>query len=186
MNKLEIAVIGILSLTGISMTIACSSGGEATGVADEGSATMTLEREPSAAPVLAEADRSLGFRCLHNGGWMVDEIVPGSPADSAGIRPGDRLISIGEVPAEAMSRETFEIYRALISKGSVDLAIEREGETLALHLEAAPSQSVFPGLFDSSVVPITTCFTSCLDPSNCFGPTPFGGSCGTCFTCTSL
>jgi S1-C subfamily serine protease len=185
MRKLEIGVIVISSLTSVLMASACSSSGDATAPAEESSATMALTEEPSAPAALTETDRSLGIGSVLDGGWLVDVIVPGSPAELAGILPGDRLIAIGEFSTEDMSKETFRRYQALISSGVVDLAIEREGQSLTFRVETAPSQDVFPELFDSSIVAMAfTCFEVCLD--RCLEQVPFGQTCGTCFTCTKL
>lgn len=56
---------------------------------------------------------------------QVDFVVPGSPADLAGVLPGDRLCTIdGVVPRDVLH------YHQLLDAPQVRLEIERQGETL--------------------------------------------------------
>ncbi len=78
-----------------------------------------------------EADAS-GLHLVAKGNALariyVDAIVPGSPAALAGVRAGDRIVSINNRP-----RPLWEMMRALTGAGStVTLSIERNGTLLRL------------------------------------------------------
>lgn len=58
-----------------------------------------------AAPVPSPARRSVGLSLLADtGGWRVAGIIPGSPAESAHVRPGDLVTAIEHQPAFAWTR----------------------------------------------------------------------------------
>jgi regulator of sigma E protease len=60
-------------------------------------------------------------------GVLVGELQPGRPAAEAGLRRGDRIISIGGTPITTLAR----VFRAIQSSAGVPLTfvIERDGET---------------------------------------------------------
>ena len=60
---------------------------------------------------------------------LVREVQPGSPAEQAGLRPGDRLISVGDVPARNNDQVAQYIQE---NKGAVTLTVERGGERKVL------------------------------------------------------
>ncbi|MBX9765084.1 RIP metalloprotease RseP [Patescibacteria group bacterium] len=74
---------------------------------------------------------------LSNERIVIAEVLPGSPAQTAGIHPGDRVISIRANGTETPI-ENPEIIAGLIAQaqGSVVMTVERQGETLSL--EATP------------------------------------------------
>jgi regulator of sigma E protease len=68
----------------------------------------------------------------------ISEVVAGSPAASAGLQPGDKILKIG-----GMAIERFEDMQAIVQQSPnqpLDLTIERAGATLSL--------SVTPALVD--------------------------------------
>jgi len=71
-------------------------------------------------------------------GVMVEEVRPESPAEEAGLRPGDIILEVQNSPVKN-TKEFFEKLQELKEKGKrkVALRIKRDGETLyvALSLE---------------------------------------------------
>ncbi|MGO2958151.1 MAG: trypsin-like peptidase domain-containing protein [Acetobacter sp.] len=83
----------------------------------------------SLAPLSSDLRHQLGLSNAVKG-VVVNDIQPGSPADQAGIRPGDVIQAVGgqtvEVPAAAVSA----VRSALAAKKPVLLRILRDGQSL--------------------------------------------------------
>ncbi|KAB2962268.1 MAG: PDZ domain-containing protein [Thermoanaerobaculia bacterium] len=69
-------------------------------------------------------------------GALINSVVPGSPAEQAGVEPGDILLAVGETPvAVRFFPEVPALYLALSRleiDAAVELAVERSGERLVL------------------------------------------------------
>jgi serine protease Do len=66
-------------------------------------------------------------------GALVARVFPGSPAEQAGFRPGDVIVSVGNRPVD--SRESFStIASTLGANQPVDVSVMRAGETIRLRL----------------------------------------------------
>ncbi len=63
-------------------------------------------------------------------------VFGGGPAESAGIRPGDRILRIGG--ADATEGELERLVRGLRAGTRVDLVLDRGGETLEFTVQAEP------------------------------------------------
>lgn len=63
---------------------------------------------------------------------VVGLVLPGEPAEAAGVRAGDRIVDVGGVP----TRSFDEVKAAIEARGGqpVDLVVERDGQQLTLHL----------------------------------------------------
>jgi len=65
------------------------------------------------------------------GGLRVAAVVPGSPAEAAGIRVGDRLVKAGSAGAEPLELERVDQWSALLAQAkpgdSMALTLERDG-----------------------------------------------------------
>ena len=72
-------------------------------------------------------------------GVLVTEVVDGSPADEAGLRPGDVILRFGEVEVENADALKFRVATSELNR-DVPMQIRRGGETrvLALTLKAPP------------------------------------------------
>lgn len=72
---------------------------------------------------------------LHSSEMFVEKTVPESPAEKAGVKPGDRLVSVAGHPVQSF----FELKDGVQSQGEksgkVDLTWEREGKLTEAHVE---------------------------------------------------
>lgn len=59
--------------------------------------------------------------------WVVKLVLPGSPADLAGVKPGDRLLEVGARPA-VLDRAAFEPETEKPPGTAVPVTLERGGE----------------------------------------------------------
>lgn len=66
---------------------------------------------------------------------VIESVVPGSPADSAGIQADDRVVEIDGSPAS--NEELDRLRRDLDPGDSVDLILDRAGERVAVTVTAA-------------------------------------------------
>jgi regulator of sigma E protease len=67
---------------------------------------------------------------------VVGEVLPGSPAAVAGIRPGDRIISIDSAPITSGKRLVDTIHAALGKR--LDLVYERNGARTEIYVTTTP------------------------------------------------
>lgn len=67
---------------------------------------------------------------------VVGEVLPGSPAAVAGIRPGDRIIAIDNVPITSGKRLVDTIHAALGKR--LDVVYERNGTRHEIYVTTAP------------------------------------------------
>jgi regulator of sigma E protease len=88
---------------------------------------------------------SLGYRTLKGVGpddegllyIEVAEVVPGSPAELAGVQTGDRLVSVEDIPVRD-GRDFAEVIRN--SEGTpVDLTVQRNGDGELVQLTLTPA-----------------------------------------------
>ena len=72
---------------------------------------------------------------------VVVDIVPGSPADHAGILPGDKITGLGVFSVETFKHLTDGVawYRA---GETIEIVLERDGERLELQVELATRSSL--------------------------------------------
>ena len=85
------------------------------------------------ATVTPEESKRLGMRASR--GALVSRIFSGSPAQAAGLRPGDVITEVGGKPVD--SRESFSTYTATIPSGeAVRLTVNRGGASQAINVRA--------------------------------------------------
>ena len=119
-----------------------------------GTAARAVDGEPCTAGP-AECVRRLGER-LKASGWVgvelefdeargthtIEKVLPGSPAETAGIRPGDVLVAINGVPLSGCgSRTLAEARKSWKPGGSVTYRLKRDGvdREITLTLGAMPA-----------------------------------------------
>jgi serine protease Do len=78
-----------------------------------------------------DADKQAAFKLKSGSGAFVQSVVPGEPAESAGIKPGDTIVQVDQVPV----RDTRELIGYVSSKApgsKVRLTVMREGREMAV------------------------------------------------------
>jgi S1-C subfamily serine protease len=92
------ALVVLLS-AGVGYAVVSSLAGSSNGAASgTGKASAASSPAPTAAPAWLGVD-TVDFPPL--GGLMVVDVVPGSPADVAGLQPGDVITQIGNRPVQS-------------------------------------------------------------------------------------
>jgi putative serine protease PepD len=76
-------------------------------------------------------------------GALVEEVSDGSPADDAGMKPGDVVKQVGNTPVHSNGslRPAIRRYKA---GQEIDVIVERDGKQLTLHVklgEASEAES---------------------------------------------
>jgi hypothetical protein len=94
---------------------------------------VRLERADTS-PIRIEPDGTTGAGILPEGdSWFVRDVVPGSPAEKAGLHLGDHVVSVAGVPVGEMPPEV--LWTILSLKGTtVRLVVERAGQTIPFEL----------------------------------------------------
>jgi S1-C subfamily serine protease len=104
-----------------------------------------------------QADLKAGWLGVHLANlsprrFVVERVVPGSPAEKAGLRPGDRLAAIDGLPVDDLQR--FE--RLIRWKGAGGLArifIERQARIEELKVHLTERRDSFPAFFWALEIP---------------------------------
>ncbi|MDA8017885.1 MAG: PDZ domain-containing protein [Thermoanaerobaculia bacterium] len=83
-------------------------------------------------------------------GYVVTEVVPGGPAEIAGLEPGDRLVAMDGVPMSRKHEKNLaKIYQHMIPGAELVYTVERDGqeEKVAVTLGRLPEKilSIFLG-----------------------------------------
>lgn len=66
-------------------------------------------------------------------------VVPGSPAEKAGLEPGDRLLQLNGVAYFAGNQEALkEQYEGFLPGKTITLIVDRAGEKVTVHAELVP------------------------------------------------
>jgi C-terminal processing protease CtpA/Prc len=65
--------------------------------------------------------------------WEIGDVLAGSPAEKAGLRPGDRFVAINGTPVKDL---TVEERRQRLGAGKVKLTMQREGREIMVSIEA--------------------------------------------------
>ena len=69
------------------------------------------------------------------GSVVADVVVAGSPAGLAGIRPGDRLVAIGDHRVSTPEDVTLELSRSIALSPDVEYRVERNGVVSSHHVQ---------------------------------------------------
>ena len=106
-----------------------------------GRRALTIIAGPGANFVLAlVAYTTLGLAGIEHPPAIIGEVVPGSPADEAGLRYGDKVLQIGDEPTETW----FDLQKSIAAAPGQQLTVgvEREGEELRLELTPEAVEAV--------------------------------------------
>lgn len=97
---------------------------------------LRLYLEPNAAAESVEGWDRAGLWINRDGdGFRVEEVVPGSPAAEAGLRVGERIVSVDGRSARGLSlSEVRRSWRTLAAGTVVRLEVERDGAARAVEL----------------------------------------------------
>jgi predicted metalloprotease with PDZ domain len=175
----------------LSTTIACASLFVGVlGIANCGNAPPggTASAEPlESKPSLLVEDRSIGAQVVQEGdAWVVKGIVPGSPAEAAGLQPEDVLLSVGDFPLAELNEKSYGRLKAAFNKGNVEISVVRHGANVALSSTTAAAPDVLPALFGNGEANSAYyCYWDCLGPY-CYSAAPYAYWCGSCFSCISM
>jgi hypothetical protein len=101
---------------------------------------------PEESPQAKREAMMLGMKLveLHRGYIRIDDVAATSPAWDAGIRPGDRLISIDTLSPRSLApwvQDIGKILKDTPDGKSVSAAVERDGEKLALRIRLPVSKA---------------------------------------------
>ena len=104
---------------------------------------------------MTEARRTPSIRRANEGG-VVDAVRPGSLADCAGIRIGDRIMRIdGRQLRDAVD------FEFLAAEDAIALELVRGEETLRIEVEKHPDEDLGVGFEDAAFDGVRTCNNSC-------------------------
>jgi predicted metalloprotease with PDZ domain len=99
----------------------------------EGKGGLVRFARDADAPVVAGAQRVLGFDVdAVDGDYLVGDVVPGSPAEAAGLTVGARVVSIDGRPIEELHGTSR--WTALSEQAGLRLEITADGTTRALYV----------------------------------------------------
>ncbi len=127
---------------GQSLSLVASSKGE----------EKSVEVKRVAGQTLAQASG------IHSSEFFVDKPVEGSPAQAAGVLPGDRLIGVGTHVVQSFIELRDAVQRSGEQHGKVNLVWERDGKTMQAEIVPTATNSRDPNLkkttqFTVGVVP---------------------------------
>src|SRR5258705_657289 len=89
---------------------------------------------------------------FHDQPPVIGSVKPGSPGDKAGLRRGDRVLSVADMPVETW--DTFDVEIGTRPNRDIDLTYLRDGETKSTSLQSS-SQGRFE-VGDIGVLPDST------------------------------
>jgi len=121
-------------MAGVASGLALATTLMAMQVADTMSARTCTYRSAEVTPVQVRNDHGfLGIRYVFSEGVaMVDSVLPGTPAESIGIVPGDRVLSVNGNPVD-YPNELQEVIFGARPGTRPTLVIERDGNTRTMH-----------------------------------------------------
>ena len=100
---------------------------------------------------------------LHSSELFVEQTMPESPAEKAGIQKGDRLVSVNDFTVRSFFELRMKIQKAGEEKGKVSLVLERAGKIIPLEIIPTVSTERDPMMkkmkqFTVGVMPIPSMF----------------------------
>ena len=88
---------------------------------------------------------------------IVSSVIPNSPSDLAGIKPGDLLISINDEPVI----DIFD-YRFNSLSAEVDLTLERDGKSYSVHVSKEESEDMGLDFENGLMDDYRSCHNKCI------------------------
>jgi predicted metalloprotease with PDZ domain len=79
---------------------------------------------------------NVGLTLENDRGDRVKTVVPGSPAEKAGIKPGDQIAKLNGYPVASFGDASYALHKAP-AKGSIPVSWVRDGKPLSGSLEVA-------------------------------------------------
>ncbi|MFA5138172.1 MAG: caspase family protein [Elusimicrobiota bacterium] len=125
-------------LLSLSLLLSASSAGTVTVDPADGAAALAALRkaEPGDSVVVRGAQGNLGIRygIGPDGPWIVD-VLTGSSAESAGLKPKDRLLSVNGTPMEALTLQEMRPPMGNARGQKVSIEILRDGQRRVIETE---------------------------------------------------
>lgn len=125
----------VCTMAGVASGLALATTLMAMQVADTMSARTCTYRAAEVTPVEVRNDHGfLGIRYVfeRDNGALVDSVLPGTPAESIGIQPGDRVLSVNGDPVD-FPNELQEVIFGARPGSRPTIVIERDGNMRTLH-----------------------------------------------------
>jgi serine protease Do len=88
-------------------------------------------------------DLMAGLQTQHSEGAVISAIRPGSPADRAGLRIGDLVLSVDGVAITSWQHLLNRIALARINQ-ELSLTVERQGRNITVPVKVAPQRNHEP------------------------------------------
>jgi serine protease Do len=122
----------------IGLNVAVRAGAQGIGFAIPVDQVMTAAAQLLSVEQLENKRHGLVTRAASEpgGGLLVEDVVPDSPAKEAGLRPGDEICEVGQVPVA----RPLDLERAFLNRPTgekVPLSVLRNGERLSFDLALA-------------------------------------------------
>ncbi|MGZ3689632.1 MAG: RIP metalloprotease RseP [Bdellovibrionota bacterium] len=87
---------------------------------------------------------------LHSAELFVSETVKGSPAETAGLKPGDRLIGVGDTDVQSFFELKDAVQHAGEAEGKVPLRWERSGKLMTVAIHPTATKGMDPVLNETT------------------------------------
>lgn len=120
-------------------------------------ATLVAELPPYRRPFLGILPKPRGPDTPPEVGW----VMPGSPAEAAGLKPGDKLVWLNDARDEGATEKTDSrqkltstrqlegVVAGLTIGRPVTIGVSRDGESLSLSLSVGPMPAVLPSVWQA-------------------------------------
>jgi regulator of sigma E protease len=100
---------------------------------------------------------------LHSSELFVDQTMAGSPAEKAGVKKGDRLVKVNDVPVKSFFELRMNIQKAGEEKGKALVEVERGGKPVSFEIIPQTTNERDPMLkklkqYTIGVMPVSSMF----------------------------
>jgi serine protease Do len=108
---------------------------------------LPLREEMSSGPAVEKKEK--GVEQESGDGVLVRMLYPGSPAELAGIKPGDRIVKIEDAKVGSLS-DAIAAMNNVVPLAQVAVELVRDDKPLKLSIQAAPLPTVIPNELPSA------------------------------------